>query len=291
MIDRTVRRLGAELLDCDGIDLVMKMTLVYLLAMNSGPWYARIPELILCALGLVTSLGRSPGLWLAMAAALGGRVLSAWYQVDNHDYLAFYWALAIALAVATRQPRAIAVNGRLLIGLCFLFATLWKGFLSDSYVDGGFFHHTFLRDVRFARMGALSGGMDESLFEENAEVMDNQLRSPERPETLALHTTAQLGHLARLATWYTLIIEGAIAVMFLWPGGLFHRARDAVLLVFTWSTYAVAPVPGFGGVLMLMGMAQSEFRLVRGLYLGSFFLVYIYRYVPWQTWMSQIFLG
>lgn len=279
--DGTLGRVRRDLLDADPVEIVAKLTMVYLILMMSGSWYTRLPLILLCSLGLVTSLSRSPVVWLGIVLSLGLRVLTSWNRIDNHDYLISYWALAICLAVATRQPRALAFNGRLLIGLCFAFAVLWKGVLSDSYVDGRFFHVTFLRDQRFVRLGSLAGGMEEEFFRENAKRVKDQARSQAAPEPLQLHSTPQLATLAHITTWFTLWIEALIALVFLWPGSAIARVRDAILLIFAWGTYAIAPVPGFGALLMMMGFAQAEYRLSRALFLGTTFLVYVYEYVPW----------
>lgn len=282
-------RLRQELLEADRSDLVVRATLLYLLAENSGQWFAQLAILTLGILGMLTSLWRSPWLWAVLTFALAVRVEAGWTVVDNHDYLTAYWAFAIFLSLWAREPRALELNGRLLIGLCFLFATLWKGLLSPDYMDGAFFHHTFIQDPRFASLGSLAGGMDEELFRENVTLTNRQLsRATDPPSTIQLHTTPQLARLAKITTWFTVLIEGLIAVAFLWPGALFYRARDGILLVFCWGTYAIAPVPGFGALLMLMGIAQTDARLVRGLYLGTFFLVYAYKWVPWQQWLGAV---
>ena len=59
------------------------------------------------------------------------------------------------------------------------------------------------------------------------------------------------------------------------------RARDAALLLFCATTYAVAPVAGFGWLLLAMGVAQSEGRRVRWLYLAVFALLVFHREIPW----------
>jgi hypothetical protein len=85
-------------------------------------------------------------------------------------------------------------------------------------------------------------------------------------------------------TWWTVAIEGFLALAFLWPRdrGL-SRLRDAALLVFCATTYAAATVEGFGWLLIAMGVAQCppERPRTRGLYLAAFALILFYREVPW----------
>jgi hypothetical protein len=49
------------------------------------------------------------------------------------------------------------------------------------------------------------------------------------------------------------------------------------------TTYAIAPVEGFGWLLVAMGIAQSEQerRVIRVMYLGVFFIILFYREIPW----------
>jgi hypothetical protein len=82
--------------------------------------------------------------------------------------------------------------------------------------------------------------------------------------------------------WATVLLEGVVALAFLAPPALgIGRLRDAALLVFCAGTYALAPVAGFGWLLLAMGAAQSQSARWRLLYLAVFALVIFYREVPW----------
>jgi hypothetical protein len=94
---------------------------------------------------------------------------------------------------------------------------------------------------------------------------------------------ARLGWIAAGATWVTLLLEGAVAVAFLWPrAGALAALRDPLLLAFCAATYAVAPVPGFGWLLLAMGVAQSpaDRRALRLAYVGVFALLILYGALP-----------
>ncbi len=85
------------------------------------------------------------------------------------------------------------------------------------------------------------------------------------------------------ATALTALIESALAVAFLWPGrGALAALRDPLLLVFCAGTYALVPVPGFGWLLLAIGIAQcpAERRVLRGLYVGAFVLLILYGALP-----------
>jgi hypothetical protein len=86
------------------------------------------------------------------------------------------------------------------------------------------------------------------------------------------------------------LLEGAVAVAFLWPGdrGL-TKLRNILLLTFCATTYTVAPVEGFGWLLVAMGVVQCEpkRRLLLLCYLVAFGLILFYREVPWTDWLLR----
>ena len=74
------------------------------------------------------------------------------------------------------------------------------------------------------------------------------------------------------------------------PAGL-GRARHALLLLFCATTYAVAPVEGFGWLLIAMGVAQCDRERVftRALYLVVYALILVYREVPVARLLAAAF--
>ena len=100
-----------------------------------------------------------------------------------------------------------------------------------------------------------------------------------------LHESRRFLALAQFATLGTVIWEALVAVCFLWPldrGP--SRLRDASLLVFCATTYAVAPVSGFAWLLLAMAVAQcgSSRGRTRVAYLAVYLLVLFYREIPWS---------
>jgi hypothetical protein len=55
------------------------------------------------------------------------------------------------------------------------------------------------------------------------------------------------------------------------------------------TVYAVAPVTGFGWLLLAMGVAQcrDDIRL-RAAYLLTFALLLVYEHVPWALWLVEL---
>jgi hypothetical protein len=78
------------------------------------------------------------------------------------------------------------------------------------------------------------------------------------PVQLASSPRVQMA--AQVLTWSTVAVEGLLALLFLLPvtARWWHAARDCALLAFLIGTYLIAPVFGFGGLLAVMGAAQTD---------------------------------
>ncbi len=276
-----------ELAEIDRRVLAVRVTLLLLLLNPGLGWSERVPVLILAGAGLLApGLASRPGLWLALCVATGWRVVQGWPLSDNHDYLTSLWCLALATCLVAETPRpALATTARWMLGLTFLFATLWKGVLSPDFVDGTFFRVTLLEDDRFTNFAIVVGGMSDALFDANDEALARHAEGVPWDESGFVEPTAGR-RAAGLLTAYTLAIEGGLAVAFLWPGGA--RIRDALLVLFAVSTFSVASVAGFGWLLMALGIAQCDERLAPRLaYLGAFFLILVYEWVPWSDALAR----
>jgi hypothetical protein len=281
----TARALLADVATMDVVTLVTSVTLLNLMVGPVGRWYVRPAVLALAATGLLLPrAARLASLWWWLCWLTALRVLGSWPQVDNHAYLLSYWCLALALAHGSPSPRdVLAVNGRVLIGLVFLLATLQKA-CSPDYIDGRFFRFTLVTDPRFSSIAQLVGRMDEATLDQNRALVltDRHGTGPARPfiEPQAFR------RLVFVSTWAVVMLEALVAVAFLSrrPAAL-HRARDALLVGFCLITYAVAPVPGFGWLLVVMGLAQADDARprLRWAYLGAWAVILVYEYVPWAT--------
>ena len=109
-------------------------------------------------------------------------------------------------------------------------------------------------------------------------------------EPVALETTQQLRTIATIATWWTLVIETLVAIQFLVPiGWKLGRYRDATLMIFAVTTYAVAPVMGFGWLLMTVGIAQTTRAQgsTRLMYLLTCFVIAAHKYVSWLDTLAD----
>lgn len=279
------RRLVDRLRGLDAVDLALRLTLLDLLLRPVGSWAIRPAVLALAAAGLLLpALLRRPALWSALAALAALRVVLDWPMSDNHAYLLGYWCLAAALSLAAADVRGcLAANGRALIALAFGFAVVWKLWLSPDYLDGTFFRVTLLRDPRLEDWTALVTGMSAADFEAQRDALARHFDAPGGPVPPGPPLPASFHWLADFATVWTAAIEVAVFAAFASrPSFGLGRARDALLLLFCATTYAVAPVDGFGFLLVAMGFAQCEPHRVttRTLYLAVFALIVVYREVP-----------
>jgi len=279
-------RVRSALSRLDPVDLALRLTLVALLLRPVGDWRFRPLILVLCAGGLaLPPLLRRPALWIALAALAAARVIEDWPLPDNHAYLLAYWCLTAAIALRTSEPaRILTLNARVLIGLVFLFAGLWKVALSPDFLSNDFMRFTWITDDRFSDAAAVFGGMSADLLEANRDFLAG---APGAPSGLV--EPAAFVWATRIATGWTVAAECALALLFLAPARLgLHRHRDALLMLFCVTTYAFAPVAGFAWLLLAMGIAQCEPGRVglRSAYLATFGLILLYDQVPWLAWLA-----
>ena len=278
-----------------GIELILRLTAVELLLRPMGPWGVR--PLILAAAGLALLSPRtllSSLTWYVLTALLTARIIADWPLPDNHIYLLTYWCLALALSIGATDPaRTLATNARLLVGTAFLMAVIWKALLSPDYLDGRFFRVTWLTDARFTDAVQLLGRMSPAQLTDNRQ---NLAPYPEGAEPLDHNPPpdpAAFRYLVLMSTWGILALETLVAFAFLLPRGA--RAgplHHLILLLFCGVTYAIAPVAGFGWLLLTMGVAlcRADQRLLRATYVVTWFLVLFYSEIPWAnvavSWLS-----
>lgn len=248
-------------------------------------WYLQTPLVALLAAGMVVRrIVSTPAYWYCMATLLGGAVYLNWESSDNHRYLFVYAALALCCVFSlprSQQDEALATTSRWLIGLCMLWATAWK-LASPQYLSGGFFTYELLTDERFAYVASWLGGLPLVELAANRDLRELLVAGHLRGldvRTVQLASSPQISLLATVFTWWTLLIEGLLALLFLLPDGQrIARVRNVALLAFGVSTYCVAPVRGFGWILMLLGLGQcrEEERAFRPAYLTALLLIQAY---------------
>lgn len=267
------------------LEVLPPLTLLHLLVHAPESWYLQIVLLPLFALGLIfRSWLQKPAFWYVTAALFGTTIYLNWESSDNHKYLFVYWCLALCCTFSLPKQDwsdTLSRTSRLLLALCMLLATAWKA-ATPQYMDGRFFTFELLCDDRFAHFTSWMTGVSLDTLAANRGLRELLMSTPEAGSALnavELAGTFQVAWLAQLLTWWTVLIEGLIGGLFLLPAGKWtNRSRNVLLVLFAITTYSVAPVRGFGWMLMLLGFAQCDDsdRRFRWAYLGALLLIQAY---------------
>ncbi|BCS33085.1 hypothetical protein TBR22_A23110 [Luteitalea sp. TBR-22] len=270
-----------------GVQMALTLAAIVLLLRPMGPWYVQAPLLFIGALAIVRpETARVPGLWLAAALAIGARLVVEWPLPDNHIYLTAYWCLAAALALHGQEPEAhLATASRLLLALAMTLAVLWKALLSPDYLDQRFFRVTLIEDPRFASVSMLAGGLTDAQLEENRAALAPLPAGAELLDPPILREPRRLRVLAAGLTWGGVGLEALLALVLWVPGRRARPWQHALLLIFCLVTYAVAPVAGFGWLLLIMGLClcRPDQHALRATYVATFFVVLLVTEIPWAT--------
>lgn len=262
-----------------------RLTAILFLLRPVGPWLVHLPIEVLSILALAVPRAlRSPALWFGQAILMSIAVVVDWPLHDNHLYLLAYWSLAIALAFGAREPAAdLASSSRWLIGGAFACAVLWK-LLAPDFLDHRFFRVTLLTDPRFEHVARLVGNMGPSELAAARELLVPLPEGAERLEASVPPDPPALAAFALALTAGALGLELMVALAMLAPtSSVTVRARHGLLLLFCAATYLLAPVAGFGWLLLAMGLAQCGPDGVRlqAAYLSMFGVIAVYDVVPW----------
>lgn len=181
--------------------------------------------------------------------------------VPNHKHIFAYLMLAVTLSLfmgsGERSLNFLKVQCRLIIGLCFLFATIGK-FLAPEFLNSAFFDFTNTSDPRFFGSTSIFGGVDKALLELNEETFVNFLKTSDPNNRFVLHGADEIQGFSMFLTYWTIFIEGMIGISFLAPArSWLSKYRNLFLVIFILTTYPIATVTGFAIILAFMGFLQS----------------------------------
>jgi hypothetical protein len=226
---------------------------------------SRMPALtpLLGVVGLlVPGMARNRWFWLALFSLfVVSPIARPWVQLDNHNWLQVYWIAAIVLSrFAIRPDATLRVSARLLIGFAFLFAVTWK-LISPEFVSGAFFDFTFGTDRRLGDVAATFGIQESGLTGRNQRLITAWRAPGTTPVAEAIELSPIIVALTPWLAWGTVLLEGAVAVTYLAPLPQNRKwLRDATVVVFVATTYPLAPVTGFGLLVLTMAVMASELR-------------------------------
>jgi len=277
-----------ELLDQPRYLLALRLTLILLMLYGYTTLSLDVLLKILCGLMLLSpSLITNQTLWIVICGLVWWVNSQNWLWIDNHQILISYWCLVCALGVMSKNPdRVFAWNGQIMIGLTFLFATVWK-IIAGEYGNGAFLHYTFLVEERVEEVATFISGLPPYALPRNQLLENIYQQFPKILEGVTLSSTPRLELFTWLASYWTILIEASVAISFL--GGLifaFFRFRDWLLIIFILTTYFLLPVLGFAYILIIMGLAQCsvEHKLTRIVYIIIFALLQFAR-LPWYSFL------
>lgn len=277
-----------------GAWLPIRLTALVLILNTVSVWYLSALMIALVGLGLLFhSLLRVPVIWAAITLVLAVWIVRLWPLADNHQYLAGYWSLSILIALCLTDPhRSLATSARWLLAFVFLWAVMWKGVLSPDYMDGRFFTVRLMTDARFEEHAQLFSGLTLAEVRQNRAYLDPHSVDVEgaiRPS--AFKTTPRLRFWVTVLTWGVLLAEAGVALAFLLPWGRWTTiVRHGGLLAFCLGTFAFAPIPTFGWLLVTLGLAQVDpsHRSIRTAYVTVWFLIALVSRFPWEHLISAL---
>lgn len=269
--------------------LVLRFTALFLLLYGSSTVLLDIPLRVMCGLMLLSpTLLTSQVMWILICGIVWWINATDWLWIDNHKILITYWCLVCALAVSAKDTDGVlAWNGRVLIGLTFLFATTWK-MLAGEYWNGAFLHSVFLLDDRVEFVATAISGLSPHTLPQNRLLESLLKQFPQEIGSVILTTSSRLQAFTLASSYWTLLIEGSVAIAFLInPLRLFSQVRDWFLIVFIATTYFLLPVLGFAYILIIMGFAQChpKHTAIRVAYIALFAFLQLSR-LPWNSLLS-----
>lgn len=286
-----------------------RLTLLYLLLKSFSDWWVRFPITTVAILGLlVPGWHRKPWIWWILCVPVAAVPIHGWSHADNHFWLLFYWCLSVAIATSSRHPAlSLRLSARTLVGLVFVFASLWKLVLAPEYGNGDFMRVTMLTDSRFAEFTRIFTDVDPDAAQRTlVAVVEARSRAAE-PGIVPLPETERSIWVAWLSSWFVGLVEFWVGLAFLLglvrdgPGGERSRlrtlamaigsTRNVVLLLFAAITYPFATVVGFGWLLMILGLGQCEPRQgsTKLAYLLAVWLILAAQGVPLVEKLAQLF--
>lgn len=222
------------------------------------------------------------------AVAIFNFFIGSIWSADNHNWLQWYWLLALALAnYAIDSQRVLATSARLLIGMTFLFATAWK-ILSQDFPSGAFFEFASMTETRLAESLDAVGFNVTAAFTENRNAVSALSKGFTPPEAFELINADMVSGFWPIMAFATILIEGAIAVVYLAPlAKRISWLRDAIMVGFCFATYLMLPVGGFGMLLTVMGFASSDLEIKRRTWIYGGTLAFILFMVNRSSFMAD----
>jgi hypothetical protein len=264
---KTVKKIQTALSGVDAEQILFRtgqISLLYALVLP-GSTFGPIAN-VLSFLGLlIPGLLRQKWFFSVFAGiVLFNFIIGAVWSADNHNWLQWYWFVALALVNYARDSQwALALSSRLLIGGTFTLATSWK-ILAHDFPNGSFFEFAGGTENRMAESLNVIGFNVKSDYNANIDSIKALASGFEAPAAFELVGADMISGFWPIMAAMTILIEGAIAILYLAPlRKTISWLRDAVMVSFCFATYLLLPVGGFGMLLVAMGFAASDLEMKR----------------------------
>lgn len=248
----------------DLILLILKMILIILLILMKDNTVLAILMPVIVVPGLLfnrITLNKYYWLLLTIFSVIPYLILDLVGYVPNHKHIFAYVILAITIILFFSEKKEILNNlkiqAKFIIGLCFLFAVIGK-FLAPEFLNGSFFEFTNTIDPRFYGFTSFVADIDPLLLKENETNMQNLLSTNNTDFLFNVNGAKSLSDVGLIISYWTIFIEGMIAITFCLPSSFFlSKYRNIFLIVFILTTYPIATVYGFAIILAALGFIQS----------------------------------
>ncbi|MDD7885830.1 hypothetical protein [Flavivirga sp. 57AJ16] len=255
---------GFSINEKDLLLLVLKMVLIILLILMKDNTVLAILVPVIVVPGLLFNrIASNKYFWLLLSlfSVIPYLILDLVGYVPNHKHIFAYVILAITLMLFFSEKNSILNNLRVqakyIIGLCFLFAVAGK-FLAPEFVDGSFFKFTNTIDPRFYGFTSFVADVDPLLLKENEINMQNLLSTNNTELFFDVNGAEGLSTIGLIISYWTIFIEGMIAITFCLPATtLLSKYRNVFLIAFILTTYPIATVYGFAIILATLGFIQA----------------------------------
>ena len=271
--------------------LILKLTLLFIVVFTRSDFYLHIPTKILATYMIFSdNLSAHKGLWGFLTFVHLLIIITQWQYIDNHKFLSVYWITTCFLSLFSKDIlKTLQFNGRILIGLTFLFATFHK-IAGGEYLNGKFFLFTFLTDSRFEWPVGLAAQLTMEKLPMNYHKLETLRSWPLDIKSITLFATPFIKSLAYFVSYWTIFIEGVIAIFFLTPTKyIISKYKDITLIIFILSTYLIVMVSGFYYLLFLLGFSQLDIKQSKSAYLYIFCLiVFEMRNIPFFEYLTYL---
>ena len=276
MSDWRKKYIAGHLKNSLDISIIFTLILLYFFSLVPSPLSFFLK--IFIVVGLITKIAWDYLFWAITTIILAVSHLPDWYTIDNHIYLMIYWSLAMSIALySSNQQVTLNKSASFLVGLCFLFATFWK-VITPEFMNGSFFEYILAGgDSRFKTFSVLLTDMNYQNIEYNQSQINSVNDNLLIDHSGKLIISSILPIKAQFLTYWTVIIEGLIGLLFLFSfKNISNSFKHYMLLLFIVTTYPIASVTTFGLLLVCIGISQAETKKIRFLYSIAFsFLIII----------------